>query len=185
MSNVPTRRALGIRVLAAIAVLSALSACVQPLVDETVQQSLTVRTITVDASAIKPIAGGREITLTRSQIEADLKAALTAEMVKPGQGAGNADVLVKVEEIWLVSRGQSFAMGGNSTMTGTLTVTEPATGRVILAETKVGGMNETLRMGGIIGVLTAPSADKDYQQTLLGFARLNAERLLGKREAGQ
>lgn len=177
-----TRRALGLRLLAASAVLATLSACVTPLVEETVQQSLVVRSIRVDASAIKPIAGGREITLTRQQIEADLKAALMAEMVKPGQGAGNADVVVKVEEIHLVSRGQSFALGGNSSMTGILKVTEAGTGKVILPETQVGGMNQNLRLGGVIGVLTAPSADKDYKDTIAGFARMNAERLLGKRQ---
>lgn len=157
-----------------------LAGCVQPLVQEDVQQALRVGSITVDASAIKPIGGGREITLTHSQIEADLKAALTAEMVRPGQGPGNADVLVRVDEIWLVSRGQSFAVGGTSAMTGTLSVRDSATGKIILAETRVGGVNRNLRLGGVLGVLTAPAPEKDYRDTLAGFARLTAERLLGK-----
>lgn len=175
-----TRRSFGLRLPLAVLALSALGACVEPLVDETVQQSLVVRSITVDASAIQPIGGGREITLTRGQIEKDLKAALTAHMVKPGQGKGNADVLVTVDEIHLVSRGQSFAIGGSSSMAGTLKVTEAGTGKVILPPTKTGGISETLRLGGVLGAITAPNAAKDYADTINGFAKQNAARLLGK-----
>jgi hypothetical protein len=163
--------------LCAFALLS-LGACVTPLVDEAMQQSLVVRSIKVDASGIKPIGGGRE-----TQIETDLKAALTAQMIKPGQGKGNADVLVTVTEIFLVSRGQSFALGGNSHMTGTLTVTEAGSGKVILAPTVVGGGNANLRLGGVLGALTAPMPDKDYADTLTGFAKQNTARLLGKQTA--
>ncbi len=178
-----TRRAFGLRgALCAFALLS-LGACVTPLVDEAMQQSLVVRSIKVDASGIKPIGGGREITLTNTQIETDLKAALTAQMIKPGQGKGNADVLVTVTEIFLVSRGQSFALGGNSHMTGTLTVTEAGSGKVILAPTVVGGGNANLRLGGVLGALTAPMPDKDYADTLTGFAKQNTARLLGKQTA--
>lgn len=171
-----TRRAFALLPLALV-----LTGCVTPLVEPEVQKSLVVRNITVDASAIKPVMGGREITLTRSGIERDLKAALTAEMIRPGQGKGNADVVVRVDEIYLVSRGQSFALGGNSAMTGTLTVTEAGSGKVILDAVRVGGMNENLRLGGVLGALTAPAPEKDYQDTLRGFARMNADRLLGKR----
>lgn len=184
MSPDPSRRAFALRLpLMALAV-AGLTGCVTPFVEESVQQSLVVNTITVDASAIKPIGGGREITLTHGQIEKDLKAALTAQMVKPGQGKGNADVRVMVEEIYLVSRGQSFAIGGSSAMTGTLTVTETGTGKVILAPTKVGGASETLRLGGVLGAITAPSAEKDYADTIGGFAKQNAARLLGKPKSG-
>lgn len=157
-----------------------LSGCVQPLVDAETQQKLVVGKVTVDVSAIQPIGGGREITLTRQQIERDLTRALSAQMIRPGQGRPNARVAVKVDEIWLVSRGQSFITGGKSTIRGTITVTDLASGKQILPQTEVFGMNEGFRLNGVIGALTAPEPQKDYEGTVEGFAHQVAVRLLGE-----
>ncbi len=171
-----TRRALFI----AGVCLLALAGCVQPLVDAETQKKLVVGKVTVDASAIQPIGGGREITLTRQQIEQDLTAALSSQMIRPGQGRPNARVAVQVDEVWLVSRGQSFITGGKSNIRGTMTVTDLASGKQILPPTKVFGMNEGFRLNGVIGALTAPEPEKDYAGTVAGFAHQVAVQLLGE-----
>lgn len=157
----------------ALALLSlfALLGCTAPhMLEDQAAANLVVRTITVDTSAITGVAGRKmAFDVPPAQINADLTQALQRKLRATAQG--NADVTVRVKELRLMSRVQEMMLGGASYLKGTLSVTDAATGRQIVAPTAVVATSQRVRVGGPIGAAVAPSAAKDYQQTIEGFAQ--------------
>ena len=166
---------------------AALAGCntTEPLLDESVSQGLVVRSVTVDVSALQKGITGRESDKTPAQVKADVEQALRATLLGPDARRGNAEVLVQITSVRLVSPGQKFALGslgGASAITGVITVTGAGSGSVLLAPTEVSASSEELRLGGVIGALTTPSVEKDYADTVAGFANNVKTRLLGGNE---
>jgi hypothetical protein len=147
-----------------------LTACTPRLLDDKAAAGLTVRNVTVDTSAIEGVKGRKmSFDMPPDQIAADITAALREKL--GATPAGNGDVVVKVQTVRLMSRLQEYALGGASYIKGEITVTDVATGREIVPATKITGASQRLRIGGIIGAVVAPTAQKDYEQTLKGFAQ--------------
>lgn len=155
--------------------LATLTACAPPLWDATTAAKVVLRSVEVDTAGIKDIKG-RMYSVPPQTIDADLTAALQTKLNV--QTAGNADVTVVITSVRLVSRVQTFALGGASAIDGVVRVTDVATGRLILAPTHVKAISQRPRLRGMIGAVTAPTAAHDYQQTIAGFAANVAKRLL-------
>ena len=169
--------ALAVRMFAALSLFILMAACAPTvLVDESRSQSLVVGSIDIDTSQFAGLKG-REFQLPPEQVAADIERELRAVLTRPG--AANADIKLVVSNFRLVSPGQAFALGGQSAITGTLTVVDQATGAEIVPPTEVVGISEQLRLGGVIGAVTSPAADKDYRQTLRGFAASIHQQLYG------
>jgi hypothetical protein len=150
--------------------LIALTACTPRLLDDKAAAVLVVRNVTVDTSAIEGVKGRKmAFDMPPEQIAADITAALREKL--GAVPSGNGDVLVKVQTVRLMSRLQEYALGGASFVKGEITVTDVATGREVVPPTKITGASQRLRIGGIIGAVVAPTAKKDYEQTLKGFAQ--------------
>ena len=169
--------AIALRIFAALSLFIFMAAC-EPvvLVDETRSQSLVVGSVDIDVSQFAGLKG-REFKLPPEQVAADIERELRAVLTR--SGAPNADLKLVVTDFRLVSPGQAFALGGQSSITGMLSVVDRATGAVIVPPTKVVGLSEQLRLGGVIGAVTSPAADKDYRQTLRGFAASIHQQLYG------
>lgn len=169
------------RFLLLFGLLTFLSACAEPLLEADVAQQIVPRTISVDVSKIEGVSGrADEITVAPSKIQSDLTANLERTLARPGRP--NADIALSVTKVRLVSPGQAFLLGGTSYIEGILQVTDSRSGAVLLAPTEVFGISEQLRLGGIVGAVTTPAADKDYQQTIRGFSAAIQERLYGDPE---
>lgn len=144
-------------------------ACTPRLLDDKAAAVLTVRNVTVDTSEIEGVKGRKmSFDMPPAQIAADITAALREKLA--ASPTGNGDVVVKVQTVRLMSRLQEYALGGASFIKATITVTDVATGREIVPPTKITGASQRLRIGGIVGAVIAPTAKKDYEQTLKGFA---------------
>ena len=158
------------RSLFALGALVLLAACMEPLADESVTRNLVVRDIYINTDNIEGIEG-REIVVSPEKIRADLTMALISELGYRRSDTGNADVVISITKVHLLSPGGSLMIGGNSFIKGVIKVTEVGTGKVLVPATKVTGLSEQKRLGGIIGAMSSPSAANDYRATIIGFAR--------------
>jgi len=157
--------------------LIAVTACAAPLLNEEQAANLQVRSVTVDISQFENGVAGRNIAIPSAQVKADLEAALRRTLGASSQG--NADVVVVLTKMWLVSPGQSIMLGGNSSITGIVSVASVHNGQPILAPTEVVGISNKRTVGGIIGALSRSSAEEDYRETITGFALNLKKRLFG------
>jgi hypothetical protein len=154
-----------------------LAACeVPPLVDAETASTINVRNVVVDTSQIKGLSGGREYQVSPEKINSDLTAALRQFM--NASPTGNTDVAVTVTKVKLVSPGEALLLGGNSFITGIIKV-QGADGSEVLPATEIFGSSQMARLGGLIGAATSPSPQKDYLDTVTGFATSARDRLLG------
>ncbi len=141
--------------------------------------ALNIRSVTVDTSNMETAVSGRELALTRTQLDADLTAALTTELSAASVPSGVAsDVTVTVNSVDLAAV-ITRAAGATSSITAVVTVTEEGTGREIVPSTQLTGNSDALRGAGVIGLATAQTVEQDYRGTLAGFASTVREALFG------
>lgn len=165
------------RALLVGAACTALAACAEQIaiVDDDLKNRLTITDVMIDTSALQLndagyIRTGRETTLTPAQLAADLDAKITwALRAQRLNGATRAILTVAPRKVWLVSPGQAFALGGQSTIKGRVSLVAE-TGEVLLPPTEIAGISAQVRSGGLLGAVTTPRADEDYRQTVAGFA---------------
>ena len=165
----------------ALAAAVTLSACAAPLLEEGVAQQLKITSVSVDVSSIEGVKG-RKISKLPEQVRADIAAAVSGQLAAGSVGTRPAKAQLSVKRVQLVSPGQSFLIGGSSTISGTLQVTDARTGEVILAPTDVVGTAKSgYALGGVIGaaVKANQTPEDDYKATVAGFAADVRKRLLG------
>jgi hypothetical protein len=156
--------------------LSVLAACTQPVLQTGGSESLVVQNVTVDVSGLSGITG-RNITVPPEQIGQDVKVALEKALSRTG--TQNADLAISLTAVKLTSRGSAAAFGGNSRITAILTVTDTDTKAVLVPPTEVTGYSQVVRVPGVIGVATSPTAANDYRQTVDGFALSVRDQIYG------
>ena len=117
---------------------------------------------------------GRDLVVSPVKIQSDIAAVLQTALERPGEG--NADVRVTVQKVQLVARGASVAFL-QSNGQAILHVTDVANGADIIAPTAITGNSEELRLCCAIGIIIAPLAEEDYDQTIRGFAEAVSARL--------
>ena len=161
----------------------ALAACAGPLLDETAARSMSVREVTVDASEVERMRFSRKADLPPERIARDVEGALEAEL-ESIRGTRPVDVSVVVTDVGLVTRGQAVLLGGLNLMTGTMQVTDSATGQVIVPPTKVTGTADDVGLVGIVGALRIGSVEQEYQQLVAGFAAEVKRRVFGRQNQG-
>ena len=130
--------------------------------------AVVARSVTVDTSGFAGIEG-RDFVRSPATVGADLTRALERDLSRSGV-AGTADVTFELSSVRLTSPVGAATFAGASRISGVLTVRDSETGAVIFGPEAVEGTSETLRIPGAIGVVTSPTAEADYQQTVDGFA---------------
>lgn len=158
-----------------------LSACAEtPLLAPEVASNISVQDITVDTSNFSGVSG-RSIDVPTSQVRTDIERAVRARMQGQGaRGGQSVSVNVAVDRVALVSPGQSLLIGGVSSITARVSITDLATGASILPETVVTSSSEGYAPGGILGATSRGTPQADYAQTVASFANNVAIRILGK-----
>ena len=130
-------------------------------------KALDVTEITVDASAITEDMLGGAIPL--GAFEGDLVARLTPLLAERSREDGRpVSVAVEVTEVKLISILAGAVPGLKSDIEGQVAVT----GAPTLA---IRGISDRFRVPGVLGIVTSPSREKDYNETADGFARTIAD----------
>ena len=143
--------------------------------------ALNVRAVTLDVSELQSGVEGRNTTVTMAQVKRDLETALSASLAQSSDPAGTpVRVTVEVSEVHLTSRVSAAVAGGASFVEGLVSVSELETDRQVLAPTTIKGSSETLRLPGVIGIVTSPSAENDYLETISGFTETVKNALFGE-----
>ncbi|MEL7131954.1 MAG: hypothetical protein AAGK77_06040 [Pseudomonadota bacterium] len=126
--------------------------------------STTVRVDTASFAGIE----GRDINVPSRQIASDITSALSRRM--DGFGPSNAIIDVRLDKVQLTSPGSAFAFGGPSAIEARVTVTDAESGAILFGPQDIRGTSEFVRLPGVIGVATSPTPERDYDQTVEGFA---------------
>ncbi|MBM1313809.1 hypothetical protein JQT66_07090 [Sulfitobacter mediterraneus] len=165
----------------AMAALTAVAACAEPLLDEQTAGSLKVVDVSVDVSQIEGVKG-RQITVAPEKIQADVRNHLLAYLKDGSVGSRPVKAEVSITQFHLVSPGQALLVGGTSTISGVLTVKDARNGTVVLEPTKVYGTAKGgWALGGLVGaaVKADQTPEQDYKATIVGFSQDVRKRLLG------
>jgi len=153
-----------------------LTGCVQPAFDTETAQNMVVRQISVDTSAISGVTG-RQIAKSPATIDADLTAALRQSLA-PLRPTGSVDVSVQVLKLRLFAPQEEIFIGGTWHIQALVRVTDVKTGRDVMSPLRLLAASDTMRISGPLGPLLSPPAEKDYAQTIDGFAHNLARRIL-------
>jgi len=156
-----------IMVAGLLALLSACSTSSNAPDADVADKALNVIGVSVDASAITEDMLGGAIALTA--FEGDLEARIVPLLAEQSLESGMpVSVAITVTEVSLISILQGAVPGAKSDIKGQVAVTDQPT----LAIT---GVSDRFRVPGVIGIVTSPNREKDYNETADGFAATIAE----------
>jgi hypothetical protein len=147
------------------------------LVEADVSQTMRVVYVDVYASSFNKIRG-REIDVVPEQVVADVKAAVTVALSEQ-RGQRPVIVQVPVNDMQLVSMGQSYVFGGSSWLRGKIRVVDARTGEEVIPLTDIKAAKSDFAIGGLIGALTTEAVDEDYMATVAAFAQNIKTRMFG------
>ena len=162
------------RTVCGLGLFVALTACAEAPSTVPVSSGFVPVRINVDGSGLNGITG-REYQRSVEQIESDVSNALTQQIAV--RADGNADVRIVLREVRLTSPGNAVAFGGRSRILALIQITDPQTGQALQPAAEITGFANQIRPGGLIGAALTPSAQNDYDQTLIGFAETVMTRL--------
>ena len=169
-----------IKVLVAIYAACLMAACTpQSLLAPEVASSIAVQNVTVDTTNFAGVSG-RALSISNAQVRSDIERALVGRMQGRGAIGGKpVSVNVAVDRVALVSPGQSLLLGGVSGVSASVSITELATGAVVLAPTAISASGQGYAPGGILGVASRGTPESDYARTIASFADNVATKILG------
>ena len=131
---------------------------------------LKLNAVRVDTSTTKNTSNRQIVGISRERLASDLTAALTTKLGAASNPNGlPSNVNVTVKEVHLADIVER-ALVGTSYIVSTISVTDAATGEVIIAPTEVKADSEQLRAGGMLGVVTTKSVENDYKLAVQGYA---------------
>ena len=146
--------------------LGLLSACAETVTEAApilAGQGLFVSEITVDTDAVTPDMTGD--LLTAAQVGSDLQTRLAVQMGLQSDPAGTpVSVAVVVTDVSLITALEGAIPGAKSRISGTVSVADADPVVVV-------GVSERFRVPGVLGVITAPDRQTDYDETASGFAK--------------
>ena len=130
--------------------------------------ALNVVSVVVDAGSLDGIEG-RSIARSNAQITADIEGAVRRAFAAKSQPNGTpVQVTIDVQEVKLANAVDRVAAQA-STIHADLTVVSEA-GATVVPTQRIVGTSEGVRLAGTFGALTTPGVDKDYSDTVAGFA---------------
>ncbi|WP_299552016.1 hypothetical protein [uncultured Tateyamaria sp.] len=128
---------------------------------------IVANVVRVDTSSFIGVEG-RTLDIPPEKIASDIMRALGRRM--GAGGPSNANIDIALQRVRLTSPGSAFAFGGPSSIKAEVAVTDAQTGTLLFGPEVVLGTSEFVRLPGVIGVATSPSPERDYDQTVEGFA---------------
>ena len=172
---------IGRRSFLALSGVAFLAACAtEPLLNLSMANGYNVGSVSIDVSSVEGLKGGREIVRSPAQIKADMMASVGAAMARESNPAGRrVSVQINLTEVYLVSPGQAFLLGGISSAKGVLQVTDSVTGEIVVPATEIVGTVEGWAPGGLIALANSVTPEQDYNALVAGFATEVKTRLFG------
>ena len=152
----------------------ALAACTQTIMPTETAEGVSIRNVSVSTSELGQMSV-RGLPISRQQFATDLTTAIEREISSSRSSSGNANLYVSVTRVLLVSPEQSFLVGGRSFIDAKVRVSRVSDGTLIAGPVVFSGLSDDVRMGGIVGAVTAPDARSDYEATVTGFAEMIRE----------
>ncbi len=128
-------------------------------------QNFTVQRTEIDVSAIPEGSDGRKVS--NSAIKAALEA--DAKYVTWRAGKTQAIVSIKVTSVNILSAGQSFLVGGESMMRGTVALLDARSGKEIVAPIDITSGGGGYKPGGLIGVMSMEDPETELKQLAQQF----------------
>lgn len=119
----------------------------------------------------------RGLPISQDRFARDLTSEVERQLGSRRRTDGNADLIISVTRVLLKSPELSLIAGGKSFIDAKVLVRRVSDGSAIAGPTVFSGLPEETRMGGIVGVMTAPKALDDYNETIEGFAEMLYEAL--------
>jgi hypothetical protein len=167
----------------AVALAATVSGCTTPSIRTAADTSaLNIVSVSIDTSETDFDDGGRAVTRTPAQFEADLTAALMTELEPVSHSGGTpVEVKVKITQLRLAPPIERF-VAGTSYLASLVSVVETGSGRVVVPETEVSGNTDNFRFVGLVGLVTTVSVEDDYRGTLRGYAKTVREALFGPQQ---
>lgn len=143
---------------------------------------LKLNLVRVDTSGMTLSSEGRSIQKSRAQLASDLTTALKNDLGPVSDPNGlPANVNVSVKELFLADV-VDRALVGTSYIESVISVTDAATGEVIIAPTEVRGDSEQLRAGSWVGAITTKSVEEDYKLAVQGYSEALVESLVASKQ---
>ena len=128
---------------------------------------LNVTEVIVSLDNMEPVSG-RSFNRSKAQFQQELRVAVWDVLRASSNPEGTpATVMLDVKNMSL-SNIAMRTLGQLSSITADLTVTSEA--GVIVPRQTVVGESDGIRLAGTFGAVTVPGLDKDYSQTVYGFA---------------
>ena len=138
------------------------------LQDAVLPSKLNVVEVTIDMSDFEGVEG-RELSRTEDEIAADVGNAVAtalAEKSDPSGAAATVEIALKRIEL---ANPVSRAVAQSSNIRADVSVVTEDAVRIVPMQAVVGN-SDGIRLAGTLGVLTTPGVDKDYSDTVAGFA---------------
>ncbi|MCL6285498.1 hypothetical protein M3P21_18365 [Ruegeria sp. 2012CJ41-6] len=161
-----------------ISALAALAACADPA-SKASQKPLPfeVREVTLDTTNLKVehFADVEKFERSPQQVKSDVTKALqTALEASP---SGDVDVTVALTKLYLISAVEAAVPGLDSNVTGTIKAVNTNTGETVVEPFEFTAGAPDFHGAGLVGIVLAPGLDKDYTDTITGFAYAVRNRL--------
>ncbi len=144
-----------------------LAACAGPApttsaLDAASRDNIVIADVAVDVAKMGAQTQGRPVpsSSVKSLLEREAASQLR------GQGKGNRKVraVLAIDNVNIITAGQSILVGGESTMSGTVSLVDPRSGQTLLAPTKVTSGGGGWVAGGLIAAATRDDAATELRQ---------------------
>lgn len=167
----------------AIFAVALLGACAGPApkqsaIDSVTRANLRITDVTVDVSGMGTKTQGRAVS--SATVQRTVGESGRIMFVGHGKGSRNARAVLAVDNVNIITAGQSIMIGGESTMSGTVSLVDARTGERILPPTKVTSGGGGWAAGGLIAVATRDDANTEVRQLSQEFVARSRILVFGK-----
>lgn len=161
------------RIFLALIAAGSLAACAGPAPTESVlnvatRSNLQISQVTVDVSEMGARSKGRAVPA--GAVKAMVSDAGNALLRGQGNGPRKARAELVVEDVNIITAGQSMLIGGESTMSGRLKLVDAKTGQPILESSTITSGGGGWVGGGLVAVATRDDPTTEMRQMSIEFA---------------
>ncbi|MEM8793915.1 MAG: hypothetical protein AAGE80_20060 [Pseudomonadota bacterium] len=174
-----------VRGFIALPLVAALAACASgpPPAALSPEQAAEISIVetSVDLSSVGPTTSGREVGIDVVERAFDER----QDFLLSGDGGRDARAELVVQNVNIITAGQSLFLGGESIMIGTVSLVDVADGAQIVAPVRIESGGGGYVLGGVIGALTLEDGDKEVQILTDRFLANAQAALVGSGSAAQ
>ncbi|MEM9263800.1 MAG: hypothetical protein AAGA22_09490 [Pseudomonadota bacterium] len=147
--------------------LSGLAACAgsapsDSALDAASRANISISDVVVDVSKVGAKTKGRAVPA--SSVKGFLELESAAKLVGHGRGKTPVKAVLNIESVSIITAGQSLIVGGESVMSGTVSLIDVKSGETVLAPQKLSAGGGGWTGGGLVAVATRDDAATEARQ---------------------